>query len=126
MQERNQKVIDANLEAKRQAEENQTKIHKQGAENRKKLSEDEYNGRLNLAMALTSSLSTIAQNSLGKEKKNAKLRKGMALSEAIVNTALGVTKALGSAPPPLNFINAGIVGASGGAQISTIASQKFC
>ena len=76
-------------------------------------------------MSLTSSLSTIATNALGKSKKNAKLRKAIALSEAIVNTGLGVTKALGTGVPPLNLINAGIVASVGASNISTIASQKF-
>lgn len=53
------------------------------------------------------------------------MRKGIAYSEAVINTALGVSKALASAPPPINFINAAAVGAAGAAQISTIATQKF-
>ena len=103
------------------AEKKKTQIKEQEAEKRKAIQMAE----LNLAMTLTSSLSTIAQNALGSSKRNAKARKGIALSEAIVNTGLGVTRALSSAPPPINFINAAAVGASGAAQISTIASQKF-
>jgi len=91
------------------------------SEKRKALKQAEWN----LAFALTSSLSTITQNALGKSRKNAKLRKGIALGEAVINTALGVSKALASAPPPVNFINASAVGAAGAAQISTIATQKF-
>lgn len=108
-------------DAKAESEQHYTQILEQEAEKRKSIRMAE----LNLAMTLTSSLSTIAQNALGSSKKNAKARKGIALSEAIVNTGLGVTRALSSAPPPINFINAAAVGASGAAQISTIASQKF-
>lgn len=49
--------------------------------------------------------------------------KAAALAGAYVDTAAGVTKALGSAPPPLNFINAAAVGVAGGLQIATIAKQ---
>lgn len=99
----------------------QTRIAQQEADHRRKIKEAE----LGLAMTLTSSLSTISQNALGKSRKNAGIRKGIALSEAIINTGLAYTKALASSPPPINFINGASVLAMGGAQISTIASQKF-
>jgi hypothetical protein len=50
--------------------------------------------------------------------------KAAKLAEAVVNTAAAVTQALGSAPPPLSLINAGIAGAAGGAQIAAIAAQQ--
>lgn len=46
------------------------------------------------------------------------------IASAIVNTAVGVTKALSSAPPPWNFIQAGLVAAAGAAQIATIRSTS--
>ena len=126
--EKTQETADAvakiDEDALRKKEENEkyyTDLLKREADHRKAI----RMGELNLAMALTSSLSTISRNALGTSKKNAKARKSIALGEAIINTGLGVTKALASSPPPLNFINAGIVTAQGGAQISTIASQKF-
>jgi len=51
--------------------------------------------------------------------------KALKLKEAIIQTASGVLNALGSSPPPLNFILAGLVGAAGAAQIATIASQQY-
>ena len=81
--------------------------------------------KLSLAQSVTSSLATITRNALGSSKKNANARKTIALSEAIINTSLGVTKALSSSAPPMNLINAGIVGSQGAASISSIASQKF-
>lgn len=112
---------------------------KETAELEKQIADDKYKhyeqifekeksiemARLNLAMAVTSSLATISRNALGSSRKNAKARKGIALAEAVVNTSLGVTKALSSSAPPLNLINAGIVSAQGLAQVSTIATQKF-
>ena len=121
----NQKVIDANKQASDKALADTKAQKAKGAKDSVDLAKAEADARLNLAMSLTSSLSTIATNALGKSKKNAKLRKAIALSEAIVNTGLGVTKALGTGVPPLNLINAGIVASVGASNISTIASQKF-
>jgi len=46
------------------------------------------------------------------------------LAEAVVNTETAVTAALASAPPPFNFINAGLVGAAGTASVVQIAAQQ--
>lgn len=51
-------------------------------------------------------------------------QKAISITEAIINTARGVTNALGSAPPPLNFALAGITGALGAVQIAKIASAE--
>jgi hypothetical protein len=50
--------------------------------------------------------------------------KAFAIAEAIINTALAVTKALASASPPWNFILAAAVAAAGAAEIAIIASAK--
>lgn len=59
------------------------------------------------------------------QKKAAKREKTLAIIQATVQTALGVARALGSAPPPINFINAGITAVLGAAQIATIAAQPL-
>lgn len=51
-------------------------------------------------------------------------KKAISISEAIINTALGVTAAAGVAPP-LGFILAAAVGALGAVQIATIAAQEI-
>lgn len=61
-----------------------------------------------------------------KEKKEKQLKKvelSQQLIMAVANTALGVTKALASSIPPLNFILAALVGAQGAIQIATISKQ---
>lgn len=61
-----------------------------------------------------------------KEKKEKQLKKvelSQQLVMAVANTALGVTKALASSIPPLNFILAALVGAQGAIQIATISKQ---
>ena len=59
------------------------------------------------------------------QKKAAQREKKMNIFNAIVNTASAVVKALGSAPPPLNFGLAAIVGGLGAAQIAGIASTPI-
>lgn len=58
-------------------------------------------------------------------ERSFKINKGLAIVDAIMSTAQGVSKALGSSPPPFNFINAGAVALSGAAQIATVKRQQF-
>lgn len=51
--------------------------------------------------------------------------KNLATGEALVATALAVTKALGAAPPPINFALAASVGALGAVQIAQIQGQEY-
>jgi hypothetical protein len=50
--------------------------------------------------------------------------KGVAIAQAIINTAQGVTAALAQYPPPLSFAMAAAQAALGAAQIATIKSTK--
>lgn len=59
------------------------------------------------------------------EKKYAKKQQKISIVQALVNTALAVTKALSGSPPPLNFILAAATAAAGLAQVASIASQSF-
>lgn len=59
------------------------------------------------------------------EKEAARQRKQIAVKEAIINTALAITKALTGAPPPANLILAGVAAAAGAAQLAVINSQEF-
>ncbi len=59
------------------------------------------------------------------EKKAGKRRKAQALAEAIVNTAVGVTRAISSAPPPLNIPAIVAASVAGAAQIAIIAATPF-
>jgi hypothetical protein len=69
-----------------------------------------------------------SDNLTEKQKQAAKtafnVQKAANLATAVVNTALGVTQALASAPPPLSFVNAGLVGAAGAVAIAEIATQR--
>jgi plasmid maintenance system killer protein len=59
------------------------------------------------------------------QRNYAKAQKAVALANAIVNTAEGVSKALASAPPPWNIALAAITGALGAIQIGLIARQPL-
>lgn len=59
------------------------------------------------------------------EKKRKQNQKQQSLVNAIINTALGVTQALASFPPPASYALAAAVGALGAVQIATISSQKY-
>ena len=59
------------------------------------------------------------------EIKSAKREKKMAIMSAIMSGATAVLKALGSAPPPLNFVLAGIVAGLAGIQIAAVSSTPI-
>jgi hypothetical protein len=51
--------------------------------------------------------------------------KSAAIAQAIVNTAVAVTKALAAFPPPISFIMAGLTAAAGATEIAVIAATAF-
>lgn len=57
--------------------------------------------------------------------KAAKQQKATAVTQALINGALGVTQALGASPPPASFALAAIVGALAAAEVATIALQPI-
>lgn len=61
---------------------------------------------------------------LAAEQKAARTQKALSIVAAIINTAVGVTKAL-QGPFPLNLINAAIVAAAGALQIAAIKAQPI-
>ena len=56
--------------------------------------------------------------------KNSKFGKALATTQAIIDTFAGANKALSSAPPPLNFINAAAVVAAGIANVKAINATE--
>jgi hypothetical protein len=59
------------------------------------------------------------------KRQQAVADKEQAIFNILLNTAVGVTKALGSAPPPANFVLAALVGALGGVQLVAAASKPL-
>ena len=74
----------------------------------KKLAEEEKNTKNKLAQ---------------QEAKARKIELATQMVMGISNTALGITRALASFPPPFSFIMAGLVGAMGAVQTALIAAQ---
>lgn len=85
--------------------------------------------------SLTNTLNLYYQTQLQNENLSAEERKRLqteqfnvskatSMTQAIINTAEGVTKALATLPPPLSYIAAGVVGAMGAVQVGLIAGQQ--
>lgn len=67
----------------------------------------------------------MAKRQLEIKRELAKAEKDQALFNAFINMALGVTKALSSAPPPFNIALAAITAAASLVQINAIASRQL-
>jgi len=61
----------------------------------------------------------------GLQRKAAESAKGVAIANAIINVAEGITKALSALPPPFNIILAAITAAAGAIQIALIRAQPI-
>jgi hypothetical protein len=51
-------------------------------------------------------------------------QKGAAIASAVINTAVGITRALSELPPPWSYAQAALVGAMGAAQVAQIRSMN--
>lgn len=80
------------------------------------------------ATSLTGMVSELASRNTAHTRaerlKQFRTMKAAALVEASINTALGVTQSLGSAPFPANIVLGALTLAAGGVQIGLIASQQ--
>jgi hypothetical protein len=65
------------------------------------------------------------QETLQLKKKEFDANKKLNIANAIINGAQAVLQALGSAPPPFNFILAALVGGLAAVQVGVISSQEF-
>ena len=81
--------------------------------------------RISTASQYASSLGQVAKGAATLGKASGNTMKGIAITEAMINTALAATKAMTSAPWPLSLaLQAGAI-ASGMAQVAAIKAQKF-
>jgi hypothetical protein len=74
---------------------------------------------------VSSTLSTISSLSSAKNKELALIGKAAAIGVATIDGILAVQKALASAPPPYNFILAGLVGTVATANVARIAGVEL-
>lgn len=75
--------------------------------------------------SIAGSLAEMTASTANSNKKMFELNKAAGITNAIINTYEGVTKALASYPPPISFAMAGAQLAAGMAQVSAIKSQSF-
>lgn len=76
--------------------------------------------RLAGTQTMLGALATLQNSS---NKKLAALGKAAAIAQATIDGVLAVQKALASAPPPMNFIQAAVVGAVAAANVASIAGM---
>lgn len=99
------------------------------AEQEKAILDAEYAAKIAAAKGNATAIEGLQRDLAAKkakiDKDIAKKEQNLAIVQAVINTALGVTEALGSAPPPFNFVLAALVAAAGAVQIATIKSQAF-
>ena len=92
---------------------------------REKLEKVAMQNRVTANLGYTQQIIGNLAETLGAFKKFALAEKALVLSQAVINGILGVQKALGSAPPPINFALAATVGAAAAANVYKISNQKF-
>ena len=80
---------------------------------------------MNALIAINELTQAFAKEDEASQKKAFEVNKAIGIANAIINTSVGVSKALASSAPPLNFINAAIVTALGVAQVKNIQKTKF-
>lgn len=72
-----------------------------------------------------STLNFISTLSRSKNKELAMIGKAAAISQATIDTYVAINRALSSAPPPYNFILAGLVGTAGFANVARIGGIQL-
>lgn len=105
----------ANLEKEKQSELKQENL---SAEERKKIEQDFAQTEFEIKKKTAEENDKINERAFNRNK-------AFKLAEASIDVLSGIAKALGSSPPPLNFINAGVVGVVGGLNIAKIAATRY-
>lgn len=67
---------------------------------------------------------TAVNTALSLAEEGSTVQKSLAVAQSLWNTYQGITTALGSAPPPFNFISAALTGAAGFAAVRNILSTS--
>ena len=80
---------------------------------------------MNALIAINELTQAFAKENEASQKRAFEVNKAIGIATAIINTSVGVSKALASSPPPLNFINAAIVTATGIAAVKNIQKTQF-
>lgn len=92
----------------------------QAAQRKAQIDADYWSARAESARTGLDALAGLQNSS---NKKLAAIGKAAAIAQATMDGVLAVQKALASAPPPMNFVNAAIVGAVAAANVAQIAGM---
>jgi hypothetical protein len=88
-----------------------------------------FTSDVDMAQQSLNAISSLTNMFAAKNEKQARaqfaVNKALNIGSAVMNTALGVTKALATLPPPASFVTAATTAAMGAANIVKIASSKF-
>jgi hypothetical protein len=137
--DRREKIL---LEDKTLSDEQRSVLEKQFAAERIKIANEEefaraqiFSQRLQLASNILGAINGLAQafakEDEASQRKAFKLNKAFGIGQAIISTAVGISNALTAGGNPIKlatgtqFVEAGIVAATGAAQIATIARSQF-
>ena len=137
--DRREKIL---LEDKTLTDEQRSVLEKQFAAERIKIANEEeasraqiFSQRLKLAGDILGAINGLAQafakEDEASQRKAFKLNKAFGIGQAIISTAVGISNALTAGGNPIKlatgtqFVEAGIVAATGAAQIATIARSQF-
>jgi hypothetical protein len=80
---------------------------------------------MNALIAINELTQAFAKEDEESQKKAFKINKAISIANATINTAVGISKAIASSAPPMNFINAAIVAATGIAAVKNIEKTTF-
>ena len=80
---------------------------------------------MNALIAINELTQAFAKENEASQKRAFEVNKAIGIANAIINTSVGVSKALASSAPPLSFINAAIVTATGIAAVKNIQKTQF-
>jgi hypothetical protein len=104
------------------------------ARKRRDLERDVQDAKVQMSMDAINALNGLVQAFAGENEKSQKrafmINKAAGIANAVISTAQGISKALAETTDPtptqsFRFANAALVGATGAAQIATIARQQF-
>jgi hypothetical protein len=104
------------------------------ARKRKQFERDVQDAKVQMSMDAISAINGLVQAFAGENEKAQKrafmINKVAGIANAVISTAQGISKALAETTDPtptqsFRFANAALVGATGAAQIATIARQQF-
>jgi hypothetical protein len=120
--EERRRILQEQVDAERDARAEEVRINEEAAEDKIELARQVKDAQNELGQAAFDFASTLIDRSIEDERDRAVAQKALAVTEAIINTALAVTKALSVDP---TGILAGLAAATGAIQIATILAEPI-